>query len=164
MPRRPAPVPTSTPTWTSNNRPPTGSRRQASNPAATTPRTNSWHSSPACSPAGQSIETVRYAASRSNRPRRRSHFGGQRGTAAVSAYLHVDAQPRVVGKVGAELDEERPEVGVHAVEVEVVDLHRGAGQPQVAGPGHRVATLLRAEHRRLLLRATDEQDTLPVLT
>ena len=79
-------------------------------------------------------------------------------------FVAVDAQPRVVGKVGAELDEERPEVGVHAVEVEVVDLHRGAGQPQVAGPGHRVATLLRAEHRRLLLRATDEQDTLPVLT
>src|SRR6267142_6730788 len=47
-----------------------------------------------------------------------------------------------VGEVAAELDEERAEVLIDAVEVEVVDLQRRAGQPQVLLPGRRVAALL----------------------
>ena len=69
----------------------------------------------------------------------------------------VDAQLGAVGEVAAELDEERAEVLIDAVEVEVVDLQRRAGQPQVLLPGRRVAALLGAEHPRLLLGAADEQ-------
>jgi hypothetical protein len=70
----------------------------------------------------------------------------------------VDAQLGAVGEVAAELDEERAEVLIHAVEVEVVDLQRGPGQPQVLLPGGRVAALPGTEHPGFLLRAADEQD------
>src|SRR3954454_16861637 len=41
------------------------------------------------------------------------------------------AQPGGVGKVGTELAEERPEVGIHAVEVEVVDHPGGLPDPRI---------------------------------
>src|SRR3954465_13034385 len=49
----------------------------------------------------------------------------------------VDAQLGGVGEVGAELEEERAEVGVHAVEVEEVDERRRADQPGIAAAGRR---------------------------
>ena len=72
----------------------------------------------------------------------------------------VEADLGVVGKVGGELDEERAEVGVEAVEVEVVD-HRGAAdQPGKRRAGLGIAALLGPKRRGLLLRAADEQDPL----
>ena len=69
------------------------------------------------------------------------------GRLAFGPLVAVDAQLGVVGEVGAELDEERPEVGVEGVHVEVVDHGGGLDDPRVGGPGGRVATLLGAEHR-----------------
>jgi hypothetical protein len=68
----------------------------------------------------------------------------------------VDTQPGVVGKVRAELEEQRAEVGVQAVEVPLVDHRGGLDDPRVrAALG--VAASLGAEHRRLLLGPADEQ-------
>src|SRR5262249_57085687 len=69
----------------------------------------------------------------------------------------VQAQLRGVGEVAAELDEERAEIFIHAVEIEIVDLQHGPGQPQVLLASGRVAALLGAEHPGLLLGAADEQ-------
>lgn len=76
--------------------------------------------------------------------------------------MPIQAAFRRVGKVGAELDEERAEVLVENVEVVVVG-HRGrADTPRVRLPG-RVAPFLRAEDARLLLRFPDEQHALLTL-
>jgi hypothetical protein len=48
---------------------------------------------------------------------------------ALRPVVAVDAQLRVVGEVGAELQEERPEVFIDARKVEVVDLQGCPGQP-----------------------------------
>src|SRR5262249_55741593 len=61
--------------------------------------------------------------------------------------------------VGAELQEERAEVVIDAIEVVVVDHRRGADQPRVGLTGFRVAALLGAEDRGLLLGLADEEDT-----
>jgi len=68
-------------------------------------------------------------------------------------------QLAVVREVGAELQEERPEVGIDAVEVEVVD-HAGAAHDPRVGDTIGVAAFLGAEHRRLLPRPADEHHTL----
>jgi hypothetical protein len=72
----------------------------------------------------------------------------------------VDAQLGVVGEVGAELDEERAEIVVEAVEVEVVDQRGGFDQPRVRGAGAGVVAAFSAHHRSLLLRPTDIQHRL----
>jgi len=71
----------------------------------------------------------------------------------------VEAEPGVVGEVGAELDEERAEVGVDAVEVEVVDHPGGLDDPRV-GPARGVVPFLGPEQRRLLLGPADEDHAL----
>src|SRR6478672_7753006 len=71
----------------------------------------------------------------------------------------VEAQHGVVGKVGAELQEERPEIGVHAVEVEVVDQPGGLHDPRI-GIAVGVAAFLGAEQGGFLLCPPDEHDTL----
>src|ERR1019366_8461699 len=79
------------------------------------------------------------------------------GGLAFGPLVAVDAQLGVVGKVGAELDEEWPEVAVNAVDVVVVD-HRGCSHdPWIARARLGVAALLGPERRRLLLRLADEQ-------
>lgn len=71
----------------------------------------------------------------------------------------VDAQLRVVREVGAELDEERTEIFIYAVKVEVVDHPGGVHDPRV---GHTISvpTLLGPEQRGLLLRPADEHHPL----
>jgi hypothetical protein len=78
---------------------------------------------------------------------------------AFGPLVAVDAQPGVVGEIRAELEEERPEVGVHGVDVEVVDHPRGAHDPRIRRPLG-VTTLLGAEQPGLLLGTADEQHPL----
>jgi hypothetical protein len=59
----------------------------------------------------------------------------------------VQAQPGVVGEVGAELDEERAEVGVDGVDVEVVDQPSGLDDPRV-DPALAVVALLGPKQHR----------------
>ncbi|HEY3693442.1 MAG TPA: hypothetical protein VGL46_24655 [Pseudonocardiaceae bacterium] len=68
----------------------------------------------------------------------------------------VDAQLGVVGEVRAELEEERPEIGVHGVGVEVVDHPGGLHDPRI-GITVAVAATFGSKQRRLLLRSSDEQ-------
>ena len=56
------------------------------------------------------------------------------GGLALGPVVPVEAQLGVVGEVGAELDEERAEVGVEAVEVEVVDHPGGLHDPRIGHP------------------------------
>src|SRR5215218_3035603 len=86
---------------------------------------------------------------------------GLRGL-AFGPLVAVDAQLGGVGEVGAELEEERAEVGVHAVEVEEVDERRRADQPGVATPGRLAVAALGAPHPGLLLGPADEQHPLLV--
>ena len=79
------------------------------------------------------------------------------GQLPLDVLVAVEAQLGVVGKVGAELEEERAEVAVDGIEVELVDHGRGAHDPGIGLPGRRVAALLGAEDRRLLLGLADEQ-------
>jgi hypothetical protein len=67
----------------------------------------------------------------------------------------VEALFRVVGEVGAELHEERAEVGVDAVEVEVVH-HPGRPDDPRIGVAVGVAALLGPQQVRPLLRPADE--------
>jgi hypothetical protein len=71
----------------------------------------------------------------------------------------VDAQLRVVREIGGELQEERPEIAVHAIEVELVDDPGGLHDPRITHPVL-VAAFLGAEHRVLLLRPPDEHHPL----
>jgi hypothetical protein len=76
---------------------------------------------------------------------------------ALGVFVAVDAQLGVVGEVRAELQEERTEVIVDAVEVVVID-HRGSvHHPRVGHAGGGVAATLGAHHAGLLLCAADVQ-------
>jgi hypothetical protein len=82
------------------------------------------------------------------------------GRLPLGVLVAVEAHLRVVREVGGELDEERAEVGVHRVDVELVD-HRGvADQPRVGLPGHRVPAGPGPPHPGLLLRPAHEQHPL----
>jgi hypothetical protein len=82
------------------------------------------------------------------------------GRLPLRPLIAVNAQLRGVREIGAELDEERAEIGIHAVEIKEVDERRGAHQPGIAAPGPRVVATLGAPHSRLLLRPPDEQHPL----
>ena len=69
--------------------------------------------------------------------------------------MAVDAELAGVREVRRELQKERPEIVVHAIEVELIDHPGRFHDPRVGRP-IRVAALLGAEHRVLLLRPTDE--------
>ncbi len=79
------------------------------------------------------------------------------GRLAFGPLVAVQADLGVVGEVRTELDEERPEVLVDGIHVEVVHDRRAANQPRIRGPGDRVAALLGAKHRGLLLSPAHEQ-------
>jgi len=82
------------------------------------------------------------------------------GQLALDVLVPVDTELGVVREVGADLEEERAEVLIEAVEVEVVD-HRGAAHdPGVPLSRVGVAALLGAEDRRLLLSLAHEDDSL----
>jgi hypothetical protein len=78
------------------------------------------------------------------------------GGLALGPLVAVDAQLGVEREVAAELQEERAEVLVQAVEVELVDHPGGALDPGV-GTAVVPASLLGAEQRALLLGPADEQ-------
>ena len=82
------------------------------------------------------------------------------GELLLHVLMPVQTELARVGEVGAELHEERAEVAIDAVEVEVRDHGRGPHEPRVGLPGLRVPALLRAQDRRLLLRPADEDDPL----
>jgi hypothetical protein len=74
--------------------------------------------------------------------------------------MPVDQQLGAIGEVGGKLDEERPEVLIHAVHAELVH-HRGRPHDPRVGPAVGGAALLGPEHGVLLLRPPDEQHPLP---
>ena len=78
----------------------------------------------------------------------------------LEVLVPVDAQLGVVGEVRAELQEERAEVVVDGVEVELVDHRRRGGQPRVGVAGGGVVAAFGAYHLRLLLRLADVEDAL----
>lgn len=82
------------------------------------------------------------------------------GCLAFGPLVAVDAQLGVVREVGGELDEERPEVLVDRVDVEVVHHRAGAHDPRVGRSRDRVAAFLGAEHRGALLGPAHEQHPL----
>ena len=77
----------------------------------------------------------------------------------LQVLVPVDAQLRVVREVRTELQEERPEVVVEHVEVEVVHHRRRVDQPRVDRPG-RAPAALSALHPCLLLRLADVEHAL----
>src|ERR1700750_384658 len=82
------------------------------------------------------------------------------GKLALEVLWAIDAELRVVREIGAELQEERSEVLVDAIEIVVVD-HRGRfHDPRIAAAGAAAATALRAHDPRLLLRLADVEHAL----
>jgi hypothetical protein len=78
----------------------------------------------------------------------------------LEVLVTVEAELAVVREVGAELDEERTEVAIDAVEVVLVD-HRGRlDEPRVALPAARIFATLGPDHRGALLRLADEENAL----
>jgi len=75
-------------------------------------------------------------------------------------FVTVDDHPTVVGEVGAELDHERAEVVVDAIDVEVVGHPVLLGDPREHRARIRVAPLAGTPHPGLLLGDSDEQDPL----
>jgi hypothetical protein len=73
--------------------------------------------------------------------------------------MPVDQQLGAIGEVRGELDEERPEVLIHAVHVELVH-HRGRLDDPRIGAAISSPALFGPEHRVLLLRPPDEQHPL----
>ena len=82
------------------------------------------------------------------------------GQLSLDVLVSVDAELGVIGEIGAELDEERAEVLVEAVEVVVVDHRRTSHDPGVGLPCVGIAALLGAKDGRLLLRLAHEDDPL----
>ena len=74
------------------------------------------------------------------------------GQLSLDVLMAVDAQLGVVGEVGAELEKERAEVLVDAIEVVMIDYGRGPHDPGVRLTGLGVTALLGAEDGCLLLR------------
>src|ERR1700737_2440812 len=77
--------------------------------------------------------------------------------------MPIKAQLGVVREVGAELQEERSEVAVQAVDVEVVHHRGGPHQPRISDTVLFITAPLGAENRRLLLRFPDEYHSLGFL-
>src|SRR6185437_6160221 len=82
------------------------------------------------------------------------------GKLALEVLVAVDAELGVVRKVGAELQEERAEVLVDAIEIVVVD-HRGRfHDPRIGCASDPTATALCPHHPRLFLSFADVEDAL----
>ena len=73
--------------------------------------------------------------------------------------MAVDAELGVVGKVGAELQEERPEVLIDAIEIVVVDHRSGFHDPWIGSARDPAAATLRAHDPRFLLSFADIEHT-----
>ena len=82
------------------------------------------------------------------------------GELALEVFVPVHTELGVIREIGAELQEERAEIPIDAVEVVVVHHGRGAHQPGIRLAGLGVPALLGPEHHRLLLGLADEEDAL----
>ncbi len=81
----------------------------------------------------------------------------------LEGLVPVQTQLGVVRIIGADLEKERPEVVVQTIEIKVIDHRRGLHDPGIDRAGLRVAALLGAEYRRLLLGLANDQHALPPL-
>ena len=81
------------------------------------------------------------------------------GGPGLGIVMPVDQQLGPIGEIRGELEEERPEVLIHAVHVELVH-HRGRPHDPRIGPAVRSTALFGPEHGVLLLRPADEQHPL----
>src|SRR5882672_6059244 len=79
---------------------------------------------------------------------------------ALEVLVSIEAELAVAGEVRGELDEERSEVPVDAVEVVLIDHCGGLDEPGVGGTGLRVSAALGTNDSGLLLGLTDEEDSL----
>ena len=77
------------------------------------------------------------------------------GKLALEILVAIDAELGIVGKVGAELQEERPEVFIDAIEIVVVDHRGGFHDPRIGSACEPTAAPLRAHDPRLLLGLAD---------
>ena len=82
------------------------------------------------------------------------------GQLALEVLVPVQTQLGGVRKVRAKLEEEGPKVGIDAGEVVLVDHCGRAHEPRVGLPGRRMAPLLGAKHRGLLLGLAHEEHAL----
>jgi hypothetical protein len=78
---------------------------------------------------------------------------------SLCVLVPIEAELSGVGKIGGELQEERPKITINAVEVVLVDEGRGAHDPRVRGSCHRIPALFRPKDRNLLLGFANEQNT-----
>src|SRR5690348_13794994 len=74
--------------------------------------------------------------------------------------MSVQAEFGVVGEIGAELEKERPEIPIHAVDVEMVHHGRGSHDPRIARAALLIPPAFGAENRCLLLCLADEDNAL----
>ena len=79
---------------------------------------------------------------------------------ALEVLVAIDAELRVVGKIGAELQEERPEVVIDAIEIVVVDHGGRFDDPRIGGAGDPAAAPLGPHEACLLLRLADVKHAL----
>ncbi len=77
------------------------------------------------------------------------------GQLAFEILVPVDAELRVVREIAAELQEERTEVVIDAIEVVLVDHRGGIHEPRVRCAGRRIASALGPNNACLLLRLAD---------
>lgn len=90
----------------------------------------------------------------------RLEFNSALGQLALEVFVAVDAEFGVVGKVGAELQEERSEVLVNAIEIVVVDHRGGFHDPRICCASDPAATALRPHDPRLFLGLADIDNAL----
>src|ERR1700730_622080 len=82
------------------------------------------------------------------------------GKLALEILVAVDAELGIVGKVGAELHEERPEVFIDAIEIVVIDHRGGFHDPRIGSACVSATATLRAHDPRLLLGLADIEHAL----
>src|SRR5499426_3151888 len=85
------------------------------------------------------------------------------GKLALQVLMAVEAELGVVGKVRAELQKERPEVFVDAIEIEVVDHGGRLDDPRAGRTRALVAATLGPHDSGLFLRLANIQHTLALL-
>src|ERR687888_286317 len=85
------------------------------------------------------------------------------GQLPFDVFVTIEAKLGIVGEVGAELEKERAEVLVDAIEVKVIDHGRRADEPGVFLPGLGIGAFLGTQDRCLLLGLANKEDALGAL-
>ena len=78
--------------------------------------------------------------------------------------MTIDAELSVVRKVGTEIQEERPEIFIDAIEVIMVDHRRGVHNPRVGRPGVIGSTTHSAHHPDPFLGLADRHNAIGVVS